>query len=497
MVNALLVGRFHAVTRGQAEWLQTLATAPVEQVLCVLTSADHGGTRRNPLDADTREAMLRPALERTGKPVRVVRVNDVPDSAAWVEHVLSRVEAATGLWPTPLDTQVYSANRDVRQLFEAKGFETVGGEVTGLTPQELVQRVVDGREWKAEASKETAELLSRPEVQARLRGVFSQKLVNDDGELGHARDFRSYGEQMDAALRQKLDDLVPWVKPGLIVDKGCGTGKLLVELSRLFPHSGFVGVDLSREFLRMCDENTYGSEDVSLVYGNIIERNVEPGSATTVIFSSVTHEIYSYTGYSLAELDRALATAALELQPGGHVLIRDGVSPGLAPVRLRLVDPQTREVFKRFAAEFKHGQGVKHAWEGKDEVRLSAHDANEFLCKKDYLKNWHIEMHEEYGAHTLAGYREALARAGLQPVEVRGYVNPWIAQHRYEGHVELLDDAGAKLPWFDTNLVAVGWQTFSRREKVTGGRVRGRHRVSSSQGRPQPPRGEVSTALSA
>ena len=41
-------------------------------------------------------------------------------------------------------------------------------------------------------------------------------------------------------------------------------------------------------------------------------------------------------------------------------------------------------------------------------VRLSAHDANEFLCKKDYLKNWDIEVHEEYGVLTVDEWRAAL-----------------------------------------------------------------------------------------
>ncbi|MFT3838378.1 MAG: methyltransferase domain-containing protein [Myxococcaceae bacterium] len=455
-MRALLLGRFHAVTKGQSDWLAALASQQIEGVTCVLTSADLSGTRRNPLDADTREAMLMPALKRSGKPVQLVRASDVADSAAWVEHVLAKIEAATGQWPTPLDTTLFSANRDVRALFEAKGFETVGEQIAGLTPQELVQRVVEGKEWRSFASPETEAVLARPVVQAKLKQIFGEKLVNDDGELGHKRDFKSYGEQMDAALRQKLDDLLPHVKPGVIVDKGCGTGKLLVELSRQFPESSFVGVDLSREFLRMCDQNTYASEDISLVCGNIIDRNVEPGSATTVIFSSVTHEIYSYTGYSLAELDRALANAASELRAGGQVLIRDGVSPGVFLARLRFLKPATREVFKRFASEFKRGQGVKHEWLGANEVRLTAHDANEFLCKKDYLKNWHIEIHEEYGAHTLDGYRAALMRAGLTPVEVRGYVNGWIAANRYQGSVELVDDTGKPLPWFDTNCVVVG-----------------------------------------
>jgi SAM-dependent methyltransferase len=261
---------------------------------------------------------------------------------------------------------------------------------------------------------------------------------------------------MDASLRQKLDDLLPYVKPGCIVDKGCGTGKLLVELSRLYPSSSLVGVELSREFLRLCDENTYASEDVALVYGNIIDRNVPEGSATTVIFSSVTHEIYSYSGYSHAELARAMRNAASELAPGGHVLMRDGVSPGDATWRMRFLDSQTRDTFERFAREFKHGAGAPHERLSGGEVRLQAHYANEFLCKKDYLKNWHIEVHEEYGALTLDRWRALLNEVGLEPVEVRGYVNGWIAKNRYEGHVELLSDTGEPLGWPATNCVVVG-----------------------------------------
>jgi hypothetical protein len=36
-----------------------------------------------------------------------------------------------------------------------------------------------------------------------------------------------------------------------------------------------VGVDLSREFLRLCDENHYATEDVTLVFGNVIDQNVD------------------------------------------------------------------------------------------------------------------------------------------------------------------------------------------------------------------------------
>ena len=81
-VIALLLGRFHALTRGQAELVASLAQeVNLERIVCVVTSADHSGTRRNPLDAETREAMLRPAAGGDGQAFDVVRVNDIPDDA--------------------------------------------------------------------------------------------------------------------------------------------------------------------------------------------------------------------------------------------------------------------------------------------------------------------------------------------------------------------------------------------------------------------------------
>jgi SAM-dependent methyltransferase/nicotinamide mononucleotide adenylyltransferase len=455
-MHALLLGRFHAVTKAQGEWLEALSKEPIDGLTCVLTSANHAGTRRNPLDAATREAMLRPALARTKRPFDLVRIDDIPDSEAWVEHVVAQVKAQTGRALTPESTRLYSANRDVDALFAAKGFGVVAGEVKGLTPHELVQRIADGRPWKDDATPETVEVYERPAVRETLKAVFHQKLLNDDGELGHLRDFGSYGAQMDASLRQKLEDLARWVTPGHIVDKGCGTGKLLVELSRLFPTSRFSGVDLSREFLRLCDENTYATDDVSLVFGNVIDVCVPAGSATTVIFSSVMHEVHSYTGYQPNEIERALQNAAIELAPGGRVLVRDGVSPQPDTWRLELLTEPTRQTFERFAREFRQGRGVAFTRVSDSIVELSSHDANEFLCKKDYLTNWHIEVHEEFGPLTLRQWGQALGRAGFEPVHLEETRNPWIVKHRYEGTVRVTDREGKPLSWPATNCVVVG-----------------------------------------
>ena len=66
---ALLVGRFIALTRGQAALIAALGRdGGVGELVCVVTSASEFGTRRNPLPVEARERMLRPALDAAGKP---------------------------------------------------------------------------------------------------------------------------------------------------------------------------------------------------------------------------------------------------------------------------------------------------------------------------------------------------------------------------------------------------------------------------------------------
>ena len=458
---ALLLGRFHALTRGQAELVASLVQeVNLDRIVCVVTSADHAGTRRNPLDADTREAILRPALAATGKPFDVVRVADIADDAAWVDHVRGAVRAQAGLELTPATTTLVSANRDVQALFAAAGYRIAAAPAGGLTPHELIQRIVDGKEWRSEAAPSTIELFERLDVPARLRVIFGDKLRTDDGELSSHRDFVSYGAQMDASLVQKVEDLLPWVLPPRIVDKGCGTGKLLVELSRRFPGASLVGVDLSREFLRRSDENTYAGGDVELVVGDAAEQQLPDGTADTVIFSSIMHEVYSYSGYDRARVDRALAAAARELRRGGRLLVRDGISPVPRDVLLDLIDAATAAQFDRFAREFKHGMGaaftsVERRDGAEATVRLSAHLANEFLCKKDYLRNWDIEVHEEYGVFTVDEWRTALGRNFFEVRTITTYVNEWIRQNRYQGHVRVTELDGTPF-WPATNAVIIG-----------------------------------------
>jgi ubiquinone/menaquinone biosynthesis C-methylase UbiE/nicotinamide mononucleotide adenylyltransferase len=454
--TALLVGRFHAVTKAQAQWIESLQVESIAHIVCVVTSANHESTRRNPLSSVERSALMNEVLKRSQKSFEVVCIDDVPESNQWPQHVLSRVNEKSGGDLNQENCAIYSSNRDVTELFLTAGFEVIASPLlSGITPHELILLMANGKPWHHEASVETIRLYSDSIRLQRIKALFTQTLVTEDGELGHQRDFHSYGQQMDASLRQKLDDMSHFVQPECIVDKGCGTGKLLVALSHRWPESKFVGVDL-REFLRLCDENTYAAQDVEFVQGNVIDQNVASESASTVIFSSVMHEVHSYTGYKTSEIHRALRNAHKELKPGGVVIVRDGVSPDPATWRMKFLKPELIQIFNRFAKEFRHGQGVKFQQIDSVTVELSSHDANEFICKKDYQTNWHIEVHEEFGPLTLSQWKEALRVNMFNIVHAQEYVNEWIRVNRYEGSVQLTNTNGTPVPWPASNIVVVG-----------------------------------------
>jgi SAM-dependent methyltransferase len=289
--------------------------------------------------------------------------------------------------------------------------------------------------------------------------------MSDDGELSSGRNFEVYRAGMDASMAVKLDDIVPHAVPGTIVDKGCGTGLLLVHLSELFPSSYLVGMDLSKELLHTALGKSYPGNNVHIFRGNIIHQHFRAGSVSTVIFSSVIHEIYSYTGYDREQVRLALRNTRKELRAGGRVIIRDGVRPPERRVWMAC-DAETEGRFRRFTHDFKSQSatpGVIFTECNRDSrtwFLLSLCDANEFLSKKDYLENWPIEVNEQFGVFTLDQWQRELDAISYRILEARSYINPWILEHRYRGRVWLHADDGDRpgeaLPFPDTTAVIVG-----------------------------------------
>lgn len=271
-------------------------------------------------------------------------------------------------------------------------------------------------------------------------------------ELAQKRYFHVYGRAMDAAIRQKTGDIFPWVKPGVICDAGFGTGLFLNNLARQFTDSEIYGIDASRHFFIQAKKRFGKISRVHLLRTNLLKRAFSGGFLDTKIFSSVLHEVYSYNGYRKQAVERALRTSFRELKQGGRLIIRDGIKPERAKIFLRFLPEKhkrfsgnpmvadTETMFLRFAREFKGdavAYVVTHIRGGQRLYKTDSSSAYEFLSKKDFRRNWHIEVSEQFGYFTRAEYIALLRRIGFQIVHIRAYQNPWIIKNRWQGKIAL------------------------------------------------------------
>lgn len=466
----LLVGRWYAVTVDQQNALaQTLEEAGPGKLIFVITASDQGGTKRHPLFVEERKQVVVGLAKELGREYEVHAVVDIADSVKWTEHVRQVVEDESD-GATKLDaanTLLISSNPDVLKRFAASGYRALKSSTSGAMPVDLLALAAQGKNWQELATAATRAVFEEHGIPARMVELFQDVLLNDDGELSHGRDFAVYSQGMDASLAVKIQDIVPHVRPGKIVDKGCGTGTLLIHLSELFPKSSIVGMDLSRELLHMSEGQHYPNHNVVVVKGNIIHQRFPEGSLSTVIFSSVMHEVYSYNGYDRDQVRLALTNTRIELESLGRIIIRDGIKPLCADrlVWLRCRDIELEERFRKFAREFKGKSETpgftyeERVHEGATWFKMSLHEAAEFLSKKDYVTNWAMEVNEEFGVFTVDEWSKELVAAGYRVVKCESYLNPWIAEHRYNDVVWLHADDGGKpgeaLPFPDTTAVIV------------------------------------------
>jgi len=476
----LLVGRWHGVTKDQEQSLKAaIKAAGPGKLVFVITAEGQGATKRHPLHAAERvlvvDGLARDLAKSLGRRYEVHTAHDISESetgVAWTAHITDVVQTGSAgkTRLTAANTVLVSSNPDVNKHFDRAGYKAIAPSTSGKMPVDLMAAIASGRDWHAIATASTRKVYEAHGIVERMVTLFQDMLLNEEGELSHGRDFAVYSQGMDASLAVKIQDVCPHIPghPRKIVDKGCGTGTLLIHLSNLYAQCEIVGVDLSKELLHMADSQHYPNHNVSVVKGNIIHKLFADNSVSAVIFSSVMHEVYSYNGYDRDQIRLALANTREELALLGRVIIRDGIKPknGERLVWLRCKDAELEERFRKFAREFK-GKSVKpgvtyeeRLIDGVVHFRTTLHEANEFLSKKDYLTNWAMEVNEEFGVWTTDEWADELTKLGYRVVESSSYLNPWIEQNRYDGQVWLYadesDGPGEVLPFADTTAVIVG-----------------------------------------
>ena len=257
-------------------------------------------------------------------------------------------------------------------------------------------------------------------------------------ELAAGRFFDQYGASLDAALDAKVRDIEPWLVPGLVVDRGCGTGAFMKYLARR--NRKVVGIELSDALSR---------EEAGVIQANVMDPVFADGFVENIVLSSVMHEVYSYNRYSMAAVVVCLSNCARELKDGGRIVVRDIWSPEPGPPELTYeMDPDVWELFDDFLARAPQPVEAHEVSHDRRTARLSSRTAVEFLAKKDYRLHWDLELAEVYTSVPLSAYREIAQTLKLRAVHAAPVRNDWIVEHRWRTGVR------GPLPAF-TNQVVV------------------------------------------
>lgn len=492
----LFPGRHHLVTRFQVHHLRgLLAQHPGAEVVWAITSADHGGTQRNPLSGSRRLGMVEAVAAVEDLASLTFRIGNRSPKPDFAHYVIESIRTQSGgrVAMSPSNTVVACSTPAVIAGYEALGYgiDTVELGTDEQRPWDVVEAVITAGPGWSEDPRITAAMnptalqhYLRYGLGEHVQQIHSDPLVDsDDGDITDTRDYSTYRAAFEDNAHRKVSEFAHAVRPGRIVDVGCATGqtiKLLAERPELF-ESDFYGVEVARPLYEICRQRQsngeFGDANVYFHQRNILTTKLfEENSVDTVITMALTHEVWSYMGPD------ALATHIRHtfdmLRPGGvwinfdvvgpddadrEVLVRfttdDGVASG------ELAELSSRARFERFAQDFRaeEGDGITYELvdiDGTEHVRLTRRALYEFLAKKDYVDSWYSEAHEAFCFYSPQEWVEALEAAGFRcTADTRGVQNPWLIENRFAPAAEVftLDGAGTLVPdeWSWTNVLLV------------------------------------------
>ena len=315
-----------------------------------------------------------------------------------------------------------------------------------------------------------------------------------------------YYLQLDNSMKEKIGTIlnnisIPDLSNELVIyDIGTGTGNLLISLFIIlkaqYPDLNLimVGIDLMDTSIKRSIENANENEITkqALEKGNIIFRisnatDIDDKSlpkANYIIYSSIIHEIYSYTeqvdsNYVCSEIKRiqsvekAFEQAYKLLKPNGKVIIRDFIRPDMSNELINVAFKKS--IYQDICLNFQtfiddHQKESRHYFlftliypscqtlHCTDDEYL-VYETNiqtlyEFLYRKDYQHNWEVELNERYGFWTESGISSLLTSGGFKIDLLHKYHNSWIMKNRLK-NIYVYDKTGyIGIPYYQTLVVA-------------------------------------------
>ncbi len=521
----LIPGRHQLLTNFQFSYLSSLLqnslnqkdingkiieTTNIEAIIFAVTSANHSNTRRNPLPFYLRSINIELFGSELPVPVFIYGIDDVGSLANFATYTIKRIKhESDGMFNCTPKNTVVVCSTTVLSMYENLGFSILPAELIDKNswkhhtpmPWNIVEHIAKSENEllhndtyiKTHMHKTSIKIWQKYKLADRVKMLFNDAMISNDGDLTETRDYNVYVRQMDEIAMLKYNDTALYILPGRIGDIGCAVGswiKLACKDER-FRESDLYGIEVSRHLFEICRQRKENGEfdnpfvffsQKNAVTGLVFDKN----SMNTIHTSSLTHEIESYG--SRADLLKFIKNRYEELAPNGVWINRDVVGPynkeqtvllwlnnedGKNENPFKIIDDKnllsnylqslsTYSKFLRFSVDFRATQNYHLNFElqeieNKKYIKLSLKDACEFLSRKDYCDNWVSEMNETFCYWDYTEWVQHMKEVGFKiHTASNAFTNPWIIENRYKGKAEIFDLNMQKIEWPVTNMILIG-----------------------------------------
>ncbi|MBQ1850333.1 MAG: methyltransferase [Lachnospiraceae bacterium] len=250
-----------------------------------------------------------------------------------------------------------------------------------------------------------------------------------------------YLEIMNDSEESTKNSIIDYVTGETVVDVGSGGGVLLDLLEEKYPDKTVIGTDISDNVLQVLNKKKKEEGHAWTVRRHNFAEEPFAEKVDAIIFSSILHEIFSYTEtengrFEISTVKTALENAYRSLKPRGRIIIRDGVKSKVdgSTIEITFKDPEGMEFFKNFVRDFEGLKDIEdkkiEIFESEQRVRADANFAREFLYTYTWGKQSYAhEVQEQFGYFTIEEFRDFFEGIGARILRCDAFLEPGYVSH--------------------------------------------------------------------
>ena len=243
-------------------------------------------------------------------------------------------------------------------------------------------------------------------------------------ETNHSEYLSRMEKSSHFSTKQNIPSIIAAHGCKTVLDVGCADGSFT---KRIADESGAetTGLDINEKSIRLARKKFPGIDFVCAELSHLGSDK----KFDCIVFCSVMHEISSYFPitwfrYTKKPIERAIMFATAHLNPGGIIIVRDGLSHmqqyAQKFVRTKFTSTKYSKLFKKFTEEF----AAKDIFNTPQKIWIEE-GKTEFLIAEDYLmeflliatwgtRSWKREVRERKLICTKSEWIEILKSNGLK-----------------------------------------------------------------------------------